>query len=69
MTFSTGGQFWARYMLENNSRLRAPNDNEYTLTRVRAYGDLLVGDRVRVFGEFIWADAIKRRPGLHYRSM
>jgi hypothetical protein len=57
MTFSTGGQFWARYMHEHNSRL-SPNDNEYTLTRVRAYGDMLVGDRIRVFGEFIWADAL-----------
>ena len=57
MTFSTGGQFWARYMDENNSRL-SPNDNDYTLTRVRAYADLLVGDNLRFFGEFIWADSL-----------
>ena len=56
VTFSTGGQFWSRYMNEHNSRL-SPNDNEYTLSRVRAYGDLLVGDHLRFFGEFIWADA------------
>jgi hypothetical protein len=56
-TFSTGGQFWARYMNERNSRLSAA-DNEYTLTRVRAYGDLLVGDYLRFFGEFIWADSL-----------
>lgn len=55
--FSTGGQVWARYMHEHNSRLSA-NDNEYTLTRARAYGDLLIGDRVRIFGEFLWADAL-----------
>ncbi len=57
MTFSTGGQVWARYMNEHNSRLM-PVDNDYTLTRVRAYGDLMVGDRLRLFGEFIWADSL-----------
>ena len=57
MTFSTGGQFWSRYMDENNSRL-SPNDNDYALTRVRAYADLLVGDNLRFFGEFIWADSL-----------
>ena len=44
-------------MDESNSRL-SPNDNDYTLTRVRAYADLLVGDNVRFFGEFIWADSL-----------
>lgn len=57
LTFSTGGQFWARYMNEHNSRL-LPVDNDYTLTRVRAYGDLLIGEDVRMFGEFIWADSL-----------
>ena len=57
MTFSTGGQFWARYMNESNSRL-SPADNDYTLTRVRAYADLLVGENLRFFGEFIWADSL-----------
>jgi hypothetical protein len=56
LTFSTGGQFWARYMNEYNSRF-TQTDNSYTLSRVRAFGDLMYGDRVRVFGEFIWADS------------
>ena len=55
-TFSTGGQFWARYMQEQNSRL-TNNDNDYTLMRTRAYGDLLYQDSLRFFGEFIWADS------------
>jgi hypothetical protein len=56
LTFSTGGQFWARFTNEHNSRL-TEMDNSYTLGRVRAFGDLMYGDRLRVFGEFIWADA------------
>ncbi|MGB6042321.1 MAG: alginate export family protein [Pirellulales bacterium] len=56
LTFSTGGQFWARYMDEHNSRL-TETDNTYTLSHVRAYGDLMYGDRVRAYGEFIWADS------------
>lgn len=56
LTFSTGGQFWARYMNEYNSRLTETN-NSYTLGRVRAFGDLMYGDSVRVFGEYIWADS------------
>ncbi len=55
-TFSTGGQFWTRYMSERNSRL-SPNNNDYNLSRVRAFGDLLIGDRIRFYGEFIWADS------------
>ncbi len=55
-TFSTGGQVWARFMNEHNSRL-TEFDNSYTLGRVRAFGDLMYGDLVRVFGEFIWADS------------
>ena len=55
-TFSTGGQFWSRYMHEHNSRL-SPNNNDYTLLRTRAYGELLYGDTLRFFGEFIWADS------------
>ena len=54
-TFSTGGQFWARYHNEHNSRLTR-TDNSYTLPRVRLYGDLLIGDRLRVYGEYLWAD-------------
>lgn len=56
LTFSTGGNFWVRYMDEYNSRLGQTN-NSYTLSRVRTFGDLMYGDRVRVFGEFIWADS------------
>ncbi len=56
VTFSTGGQIWARFMNEHNSRLTEA-DNSYTLTRVRAFGDVMYGDRVRLFGEFIWADS------------
>lgn len=56
MTFSTGGQFWARFHNEHNSRL-TETDNSYTLAHVRLYGDLLIGDRVRLFGEYLWADS------------
>lgn len=55
LTFSTGGSIWVRYMDEHNSRLGTV-DNTYTLTRFRAYADLLVGDRIRFFGEYLWAD-------------
>jgi hypothetical protein len=55
VTFSTGGQFWIRFMNERNSRL-TQTVNSYSLCRARAFGDLMIGDRVRVFGEFIWAD-------------
>jgi hypothetical protein len=54
--FSTGGQAWARYMNEHNSRLTV-TDNSYTLARTRVFGDLYFGDVVRVFGEYIWADS------------
>lgn len=56
LTFSTGGTVWARFMNEHNSRL-TETDNSYTLGRVRAFGDLMYGDSVRVFGEYIWADS------------
>jgi hypothetical protein len=56
LTFSTGGNFWLRYMNEHNSRL-TEMDNSYLLSRVRAFGDLMYGDRIRLFGEFIWADS------------
>jgi hypothetical protein len=54
--FSTGGNFWLRYMNETNSRLTA-NNNDYTLGRVRVFGDLMYGDSVRLFGEYLWADS------------
>jgi hypothetical protein len=56
LTFGTGGQVWARFMNEHNSRL-TENDNSYTLGRVRAFGDLMYGDLFRVYGEYIWADS------------
>jgi len=56
LMFSTGGQFWLRFMNENNSRLTEAH-NDYTLSRVRAFGDVNYSDRVRLFGEFIWADS------------
>jgi hypothetical protein len=43
-------------MNETNSRLTAAN-NDYTLGRVRAFGDLMYSDSVRLFGEFLWADS------------
>lgn len=55
--FSTGGQFWARYMGEQNSRL-TETVNDYTLTRLRQYGDLAYSDWLRFYGEFLWADSI-----------
>jgi len=54
--FSTGGQAWARFMNEYNSRL-TETDNSYTLNRVRLFGDLMYGDVLRFYGEFIWADS------------
>jgi hypothetical protein len=56
MKFSTGGQVWSRLMSEHNSRL-TETDNSYVLNRVRTYGDLMYGDRLRFFAEFIWADS------------
>lgn len=56
LMFSTGGQFWLRYMDEGHSRLTTVR-NDYTLGRVRAFGDLNINDRVRVFGEFVWGDS------------
>ena len=52
--FSTGGQFWTRYMDEHNGRLTTI-DNDYTLTRLRLFGDLSFSDKVRVYGEYIYA--------------
>ncbi len=56
LMFSTGGQFWMRFMNENNARLTEAH-NDYTLARVRTFGDLNYGEALRVYGEFIWADA------------
>ncbi len=56
LMLSTGGQAWARFMNEHNSRLTEA-DNSYVLSRVRTYGDLTYGDLVRVYGEYLWADS------------
>jgi hypothetical protein len=66
LTFSTGGQVWARYMSEHSRQL-TERDNTYTLARVRAYGDLMYGDKVRVFGEYIWATAFLKSSH-HFQS-
>jgi len=55
-TFSTGGNAYARYMNEHNSRL-TENNNSYTLARTRFFADLMYKDRFRAFGEFLWADS------------
>ena len=57
MMFSTGGNAWVRYMKEQNSRLTEV-ENSYALTRVRVFGDLMIGDVARVYGEYLWADSI-----------
>lgn len=65
--FSTGGQFWLRYMNETNSRLHpAGVKNEYTLGRVRAFGDLMYGDSARLFGEYLWAENFGFSPDLPF---
>ncbi len=54
-TLSTGGEFWAKYHNEHNSRLTTTN-NDYTLDHVRLYTDLWYSDWLRFYGEYIWAD-------------
>ncbi len=54
--FSTGGQFWIRYMNEQNARL-TDIVNDYTLSRVRVFGDVHYSDWMRVYGEFLWSEA------------
>lgn len=55
---STGGNFWTRMMNEHNSRL-TETDNDYLLSRVRLFGDVMYGENIRFYGEFIWADAFE----------
>lgn len=57
LMFSTGGQAWVRYMKEQNSRLTEV-ENSYALTRARVFGDIMLGDLARVYGEYLWADSI-----------
>lgn len=54
--FSTGGQVWNRYVVEQNSRLGLVN-NVYDLLRVRTYGDLWYQDKFRLYAEFISASS------------
>jgi hypothetical protein len=53
---ATGGQAWARYMHESNSRLLEAN-NDYLLARTRLWGDLWFADVARLYGEYLWADS------------
>jgi len=57
LLFSTGGQAWVRFHNENNSRL-TESQNNFMLSRVRAYGDLWFADVARVYGEYLWADVM-----------
>jgi hypothetical protein len=56
LLLSTGGSFWTRYMNETNSRL-LDTDNEYTLTRLRVYGDLWYRDFFRFYIEYLDANS------------
>jgi hypothetical protein len=56
LLLSTGGQFFGRFANEHNSRLTEA-DNSYLLGRTRIFGDLVIGDTARVFGEYLWADS------------
>jgi hypothetical protein len=53
----TGGQYWLKYHHEQNSRLTEAV-NDYTLYNVRLYSDIWYRDRLRFYGEYIWADSI-----------
>src|SRR5262245_36893086 len=54
--FTTGGDFRVRYASETSSRLTG-RDNTYELIRTRVYGDLSLGDRLRIYGEFLDAQS------------
>jgi len=54
--FSTGGEYWIRYMHEHNSRL-SEQRNTYTLNHVRMFTDLWYRDWLRIYGEYVWADS------------
>ena len=55
---STGGEYWMRHHNETNSRLTETN-NDYSLHHVRTYADLWYKDSLRIYGEFVWADAFE----------
>ncbi|WP_374763650.1 alginate export family protein [Yunchengibacter salinarum] len=59
VTLDLGGQYRLRYHDENNHGLTRLNglDNEFLLSRLRVYGNLEVGDHVRVYVEGIDAAA------------
>jgi hypothetical protein len=54
--FTTGGDVRVRYENHQDARLRNV-DNDFTLTRVRSYGDLWYRDDFRIYAEFIGAYA------------
>jgi Alginate export len=56
LLYSTGGEYWIRYMDEDNSRLTTTH-NTYNLQHVRLFGDLWYSDCLRLYGEYIWADS------------
>lgn len=53
--FSTGGQFWLRHLHEHNARL-TDRLHDYSVARLRLYGDAHYSDWMRVYGEFLWVD-------------
>ena len=56
LMFSTGGEFWTRYENKHNVGLFT-RENDFTLARVRLYGDLSYSDWLRCYGEYLWADS------------
>ena len=60
VTLDLGGQYRLRYHSENNhagTRLNG-EDNDFLLSRLRVYGNLRLGDHVRVYGELVDAASI-----------
>ena len=54
-----GGEFRTRFQSDNNGALNQPSglDNNFFLTRLRAYANVEIGEHIRVFGEVIDARA------------
>jgi hypothetical protein len=60
VTLDLGGQYRLRWHTENNhagTRLNG-EDNDFLLSRLRVYGNLRLGDHIRVYGELIDAASI-----------
>jgi hypothetical protein len=60
ITLDIGGQYRLRFHDENNhagTRLNG-EDNDFLLSRLRVYGDLQLGDHIRVYGELVDAASI-----------